>query len=157
MTQATDFGLNAANNHHRIEGLNNLLSHFQVFYQNMRGLHWNIKGKHFFELHLRFETLYTDAQLKIDEVAERILTLGGRPYHTFEAYLGHNTLRIGQDLSEATQGVELVVENLLALINLERPLLQAAANEGDEGSVDMLTRFIAEQEKTVWMFKAWLS
>jgi starvation-inducible DNA-binding protein len=54
--------------------LNELLSNFQVYYQSLRGLHWNIKGKSFFELHLKFEELYTDAQEKIDMIAERILT-----------------------------------------------------------------------------------
>ncbi|HBI39575.1 MAG TPA: DNA starvation/stationary phase protection protein, partial [Tenacibaculum sp.] len=57
--------------------LNNLLANFQVYYQNVRGLHWNIKGKNFFELHLKFEELYTDAQEKVDLIAERILTLQG--------------------------------------------------------------------------------
>ena len=63
--------------------LNDLLANYQLFYQNLRGLHWNIKGKEFFELHLKFEELYNDAVIKIDEIAERILTLEGEPLHTF--------------------------------------------------------------------------
>jgi len=54
--------------------LNVLLANYQLFYINSRGFHWNIKGEKFFELHLKFEELYTDTQLKIDEIAERILT-----------------------------------------------------------------------------------
>ncbi|MDZ4330580.1 MAG: hypothetical protein U0945_08345, partial [Flavobacterium sp.] len=46
--------------------LNVLLSNFQVYYQNLRGIHWNIRGKRFFDLHVKFEELYTDAQIKID-------------------------------------------------------------------------------------------
>ncbi|MCU0389442.1 MAG: hypothetical protein MUE71_12625, partial [Chitinophagaceae bacterium] len=53
--------------------LNVLLANFQLFYINARGFHWNIKGQNFFELHLKFEEVYNDALLKIDEVAERIL------------------------------------------------------------------------------------
>ena len=49
--------------------LNGLLANYQVFYQNLRGMHWNIKGREFFELHLKFEELYNDAQIKIDEIA----------------------------------------------------------------------------------------
>ena len=56
--------------------LNLLLANFQVYYQNLRGLHWNIRGKRFFDLHLKFEELYNDSQIKIDLIAERILTLG---------------------------------------------------------------------------------
>ena len=59
--------------------LNDLLANYQLFYQNLRGLHWNIKGKEFFELHLKFEELYEDAVIKVDEIAERILTLEGDP------------------------------------------------------------------------------
>ena len=70
-----------------ITELNILLSNFQIYYQNLRGLHWNIRGRRFFDLHLKFEELYNDSQLKIDLIAERILTLGGIPLHTFEDYL----------------------------------------------------------------------
>ena len=55
--------------------LNILLSNYQIFYMNVRGFHWNIRGEKFFELHAKFEELYDDLQLKIDELAERVLTL----------------------------------------------------------------------------------
>ena len=67
--------------------LNDLLANYQLIYQNLRGLHWNIKGKEFFELHVKFEEFYDDAVIKIDEIAERILTLEGHPLHTFSDYL----------------------------------------------------------------------
>lgn len=70
--------------------LNKLISNFQIYYQNLRGLHWNIRGRRFFDLHLKFEELYNDSQLKIDLIAERILTLGGTPLHTFEDYISNN-------------------------------------------------------------------
>ena len=59
---------------------------YSIFYQNIRGYHWNIKGEKFFELHLKFEELYNDLFLKIDEVAERILTLGHTPTHNYTDY-----------------------------------------------------------------------
>jgi len=58
------------------DSLNELLANYQVFYMNVRGYHWNIKGDKFFELHVKFEELYDDLLMKVDEVAERILTLG---------------------------------------------------------------------------------
>ena len=60
-----------------IKALNALLSSYHLFYINVRGYHWNVKGEHFFTLHPKFEELYTELQLQIDEIAERILTLGG--------------------------------------------------------------------------------
>jgi starvation-inducible DNA-binding protein len=139
------------------EGLNELLANFQIYYQNLRGLHWNIKGQSFFELHLKFEELYTDAQEKIDMVAERILTLNGTPLHTFEDYLKNSKVAVGKNISNDRNSVQLVVDSLTTLIELERALLDESAEADDEGTNAMMSDFISEQEKTVWMLKAWLA
>ena len=82
-----------------VDDLNTLLANFQRYCQNLRGIHWNIRGKRFFDLHPKFKELYNDAQLKIDLIAERVLTLGGTPLHTFEEYIQHSTLEIGKNIS----------------------------------------------------------
>ena len=84
--QKNQIGLDIAKSKSLADGLNILLADYMVFYQNTRGLHWNIKGEKFFELHLKFEELYNNFLLKVDEVAERILTLGATPLHTFDDY-----------------------------------------------------------------------
>lgn len=139
------------------KGLNELLANFQIYYQNLRGLHWNIKGQSFFELHVKFEELYTDAQEKIDMIAERILTLHGTPLHTFEDYLKESTVAVGKNISNDRESVELVVSSLVRLIELERQLLNESDEADDEGTNAMMSDFISEQEKTVWMLKAWLA
>lgn len=139
------------------KGLNELLANFQIYYQNLRGLHWNIKGQSFFELHLKFEELYTDAQEKIDMIAERILTLHGSPLHTFEDYLKESKVAVGKNVSNDRESVQLVIDSLVTLIELERDLLDESAEADDEGTNAMMSDFISEQEKTVWMLKAWLS
>jgi starvation-inducible DNA-binding protein len=139
------------------QGLNGLLANFQIYYQNLRGLHWNIKGQSFFELHVKFEELYTDAQEKIDLIAERILTLHGNPLHTFEDYLKHSKVAVGKNVSNDREAVELVINSLTPLIELERELLIESADADDEGTNSMMSDFITEQEKTVWMLKAWLA
>ncbi len=139
------------------EGLNELLANFQIYYQNLRGLHWNIKGQSFFELHVKFEELYTDAQEKIDMIAERILTLHGTPLHTFEDYLEISRVKVGKNISKDRESVQLVVNSLVTLIELERKLLSESAEADDEGTNAMMSDFISEQEKTVWMLKSWLA
>jgi len=139
------------------QNLNELLANFQVYYQNLRGLHWNIKGKSFFELHLKFEELYTDSQEKIDMIAERILTLEGNPLHTFSDYIELAMVPIGKDISNDKTSVELVVNSLSELIKLERNILDQSDEANDEGTNAMMSDFISEQEKTIWMMKAWLS
>ncbi|RRJ92861.1 Dps family protein [Flavobacterium macacae] len=136
--------------------LNVLLSSFQVYYQNLRGIHWNIRGKRFFDLHVKFEELYNDSQLKIDLIAERVLTIGGRPLHTFEDYIKNNKLKVGKNISVDEEAVHLIVTSLSDLLKIEREILVKAGDINDEGTNSMMSDFITEQEKTIWMMKAWL-
>lgn len=136
--------------------LNILLSNFQIYYQNLRGIHWNIRGKRFFDLHVKFEELYTDAQIKIDFIAERVLTLGGTPLHTFEDYINNNKLVVGKNISNDEKAVQLIVTSLSHLLKIERAILYKSAEISDEGTNAMMSDFISEQEKTVWMMQAWL-
>src|SRR5690606_32528929 len=94
------------------EDLNILLADLQIYYQNLRGVHWNIKGEQFFQLHPKFEELYLDAQEKVDLVAERILTLGATPLHTFEDYVEHSTVKVGKNISEAEASVQLILDSI---------------------------------------------
>ena len=137
--------------------LNNLLANFQIYYQNLRGIHWNIKGKRFFDLHVKFEELYTDANMKVDEIAERVLTLGETPLHTFEEYVANAQVPIGKNISQDEKAVTLIVDSLSELLKIERAILDKAGEANDEGTNSMMSDFISEQEKTVWMMKAWLS
>ena len=139
-----------------VNDLNNLLSNFQVYYQNLRGLHWNIKGKSFFELHVKFEEYYTDSQEKIDLIAERILTLNGNPLHTFEDYTSLASVPVGKDISQDVEAVNLVVNSLSELLKIEREILNTSDDANDEGTNSMMSDFIAEQEKTIWMLQSWL-
>jgi starvation-inducible DNA-binding protein len=135
--------------------LNVLLANFQIYYQNLRGLHWNIRGKRFFDLHLKFEELYNDSQLKIDLIAERVLTLDGIPLHTFEDYIKYNQLEIGKNIHIDEKAIELIVSSLAKLLRIERVILKKSGEIEDEGTNSMMSDFIAEQEKTIWMLKAW--
>jgi starvation-inducible DNA-binding protein len=139
-----------------VEELNTLLANFQVYYQNLRGVHWNIRGKRFFDLHVKFEELYNDAQLKIDLIAERVLTIGGTPLHTFEDYVRQNKLEVGKNISNDVRAVNLIVESLAHLLKIEREILRSSAEISDEGTNAMMSDFISEQEKTIWMMRAWL-
>jgi starvation-inducible DNA-binding protein len=135
--------------------LNVLLANFQIYYQSLRGLHWNIRGKRFFDLHLKFEELYNDSQLKIDLIAERVLTLDGVPLHTFEDYIQNNQLEIGKNIHKDEKAIELIVSSLAKLLVIERVILKKSGEIEDEGTNSMMSDFIAEQEKTIWMLKAW--
>lgn len=132
------------------------MANFQTYYQNLRGIHWNIRGKRFFDLHVKFEELYTDANLKVDMIAERVLTLGGTPLHTFNDYITKTTVPVGKNVSNDEASVQLVVDSLSELLKIERNILEMSGDANDEGTNSMMSDFISEQEKTIWMMKAWL-
>ena len=137
--------------------LNVLLASFQTYYQNLRGIHWNIKGKRFFELHVKFEELYTDATIKVDEIAERILTLGGQPLHTFDDYLKTSKVAVGKNITNDEESVRLIIASLSSLLKLERSILMLSDDAQDEGTNGLMSDFISEQEKTVCMMQSWLT
>ena len=120
-------GLNKADVEKEIGLLNVLLANYQTYYQNLRGVHWNIKGKRFFELHVKFEELYTTAQEQVDEIAERILTLGGVPFHTLESYVKHASVPVGENIFDDEKTVRLVIDTISALLTLEREILDFSA------------------------------
>jgi len=109
MKNLTSIGLDSKKSSQLADKLNVLLANYSIFYQNTRGYHWNIKGEKFFELHLKFEELYNDLLLKIDEVAERILTLGHTPNHKYSDY--KKTSKIGES-SQVSDGYKAVKEIL---------------------------------------------
>lgn len=137
--------------------LSELLANYSIFYQNVRGYHWNIKGQKFFELHLKFEELYTDLQLKIDEVAERILTLGYAPNHRFTEYARAASIVESSEVSDGIKAVEDILSSLKIIITLQRGLLTLSAAMGDEGTNAQMSDYIRMQEKLVWMYSSFLN
>lgn len=156
MAKKTAIGLDKAKSKELAEGLNELLSNYQLFYINARGFHWNITGEKFFELHVKFEELYNLSLLKIDEIAERILTLGFTPIHSFSAYVKESTIKEVTDVSDGKEAVTEVVNGFQVLLEIERRLLKLAEEANDEGTSALMSDYIREQEKLVWMYSAYL-
>jgi len=152
----TRIGLNEKASKQLADKLNNLLSNYHLFYQNTRGFHWNITGEKFFELHLKFEELYTDTLLKIDEIAERILTLGYTPTHTFSDYVAQSKIKEAKNVTDGKKAVGNILEAFAVLLPLERELLSLSAEANDEGTNALMSDYIRQQEKLVWMYSAFL-
>lgn len=137
--------------------LNKLLANYQVFYQNVRGFHWNIRGEKFFELHVKFEELYDDLLLKIDEIAERIVTLSRVPLHAWSEYLAVSEIKEVQNITSGSEGARNILESFLVLLGMQRKLLDLSAGAGDEGTNALMSDYIREQEKMAWMYDAFLN
>lgn len=139
------------------EKLNQLLANYQIFYMNTRGFHWNIKGANFFELHAKFEELYNDLLIKVDEIAERILTLGNTPVHSYSQYIKLSAIQEQTDITGGKEAVAGILASLKAVITLQREILDLASEAGDEGTGALMSDYIREQEKLAWMYNAYLA
>jgi len=148
-------GLNKDKTTATVKSLNQLLANYHFYYQNLRNFHWNIKGQNFFELHAQFEGLYNDARLKIDEIAERILTLRHRPLSTISAYADNAEIKEYHRPMQDRDMMKAILENHKILIENFRKVLKEAGKAGDEGTIDMIGGFLETIEKSSWILEAW--
>jgi len=156
MNNLNAIGLDSQKAQKLAQKLNDLLANYSIFYQNTRGYHWNIKGEKFFELHMKFEELYNDLLVKIDEVAERILTLGYAPDHKYSDYSKVSKIVESNKVTDGTEAVQNILQSFKVLITLQRELLDLSDDADDEGTNALMSDYIREQEKLVWMYSAFL-
>lgn len=159
ITNTADFnaiGLNIEKSAELATRLNDLLANYQIFYMNVRGFHWNIKGPKFFELHLKFEELYNDLLLKVDEIAERVLTLGKTPMHAFSDYIEKSKIKEVKNASHGDTNVKSILESFETLLLKQRSILTLSGEADDEGTNALMSDYIREQEKLVWMYGSFL-
>ncbi len=146
-----------AKNQNTVEKLNQLLADYQIHYQNLRGLHWNVKGQLFFALHEKYEAYYNEASEVVDQIAERILMLGGQPLHTFGDYIKSAKIKEVTNVSDGKKGVESVLESQRYFLKSFAEIMEIAGENGDEGTVAMMSDWIGHTEKEIWMLEAFLA
>jgi len=137
--------------------LNIFLSSYQIYYQNLRSFHWHIKGNNFFELHALFEDLYNDAKVKIDEIAERILTIRHKPMGNVSEYLEHSLVKEAKDILADKDMLTVTLNNHADLITCMRGIIKEASRVNDEGTVDLIAGMLGDMEKRSWMIDSWIS
>ncbi|MDT0645931.1 DNA starvation/stationary phase protection protein [Zunongwangia sp. F260] len=148
-------GLDNTKTEKTVKELNTLLADYHLYYQKLRNFHWNVIGKNFFDLHEKFEELYDEAKLKVDEIAERILTLRHQPTSNLSDYLKMSSIKeSGSQLSDSEM-IEKLLEDHRVLLNQMRKVIKVAEAGGDEGTIDLIGAYIRELEKTSWMLDAW--
>lgn len=148
-------GLDTKKTKKTVEELNVLLADYHLYYQKLRNFHWNVIGKNFFDLHEKFEELYDDAKLKVDEIAERILTLRYQPTSNLSDYLKDSNLEESpSDISDSKM-IELLLKDHGLILKQMRKVVEVADESNDEGTIDLIGAYIRELEKTSWMLDAW--
>lgn len=157
MSTQNRIGLDSGKTQKLADKLNVLLANYSVFYQNTRGYHWNIKGDSFFVLHEKFEELYNDLMVKIDEVAERILTLGYTPDHQYSKYNGIAEISESGKVTDGKEAVNGILNAFEVTLKIQREILALSDEADDEGTNALMSDYISEQEKLVWMYASYVN
>ncbi len=139
------------------QSLNGLLADATLFYQKLRAMHWLVEGREFFALHGKFEALYNSWADHIDDIAERILTVGGKPLATLANMLERARIKEFAGSASGREMVEALVADLEHIVAAAGETISVAENAGDRGTANLLDGIRDEQEKTLWMLKAWLA
>ncbi|OMF40623.1 DNA starvation/stationary phase protection protein [Paenibacillus amylolyticus] len=138
------------------EVLNRQIAGWSVLYTKLHNFHWYVQGPHFFTLHAKFEELYNLATANMDEVAERLLAIGGRPVATMGEQLRLSPIEEAQGQLSAERMVESVVADLHTMVEVIRQGIHEAGEAEDNATEDMLIGFTAALDKEVWMLTAFL-
>jgi len=136
--------------------LNQQLANWNVLYVKLHNYHWYVKGLNFFTLHEKFEQYYNDANTNIDEIGERILTIGGLPIATLRECLEVTTLTEGNRELNAIDMVADLIADYEIIVSESRTVINLAEENDDEETADLFRDKIGKIEKQLWMLKAFL-
>ena len=138
------------------ETLNKLIADWTVLYVKLHNFHWFVKGDQFFVLHEKFEELYNEAAGYIDELAERLLALNGKPVATLKGSLEISTLKEADGQETAEQMVQAVIDDFSLMIQELQKGIELSEQLNDEATGDLLIGIQKNLEKHNWMLKAFL-
>ncbi|WP_462411199.1 Dps family protein [Neobacillus sp. Marseille-QA0830] len=136
--------------------LNKQIANWSVLYIKLHNYHWYVKGDQFFTLHAKFEELYNEAGLHVDELAERLLAVGGQPVATMRECLELSTVEEAFGTETAQEMVQSVVNDFSIIIGELKEGMSFTDEINDETTGDMLLAIHSTLEKHVWMLKAFL-
>ncbi|HZG14371.1 MAG TPA: Dps family protein [Candidatus Bathyarchaeia archaeon] len=139
-----------------MDTVNKQIANWTILYVKLHNFHWYVKGPQFFTLHTKFEELYTEASLHIDELAERLLALGGQPVATMRGCLERASVKEAQGNETAEKMVDITVQDFGIMIQELKEGMKLAEEVDDETTGDMLLAIHSSLEKHVWMLQSFL-
>lgn len=137
--------------------MNKLIANYHVFYQKLRNYHWNVTGPDFFDLHEKFEALYTTAVADIDEIAERIRIFGAVPMSTLKEYLEVSEITETPGTLTAMEMTREVLTDMETLDSFMLEVVDASGGVGDAATMSMMNNMMRSLEKEHWMLTSWLN
>jgi starvation-inducible DNA-binding protein len=136
--------------------INKQIANWSVLFIKLHNYHWYVKGNQFFTLHTKFEEFYNEASLHIDELAERLLAIGGQPVATMKDCLAMTSVQEANGNETAEEMVQSISSDYSLLVGQLKEGMSIAEQANDEITGDMLLAIHSSLEKHVWMLKAYL-
>ncbi|MBU2705602.1 DNA starvation/stationary phase protection protein [Zooshikella marina] len=138
------------------DGLSKLLADSYTLYLLTHNFHWNVTGPSFRDLHLLFEEQYTELANAVDEIAERIRTLGFPAPGTFKAFAKLSSIEQPDDVPAAQDMLRILAEANESVVRIARSVLPIAQDANDESSAGLISDRMRLHEKNAWMLRSML-
>lgn len=139
-----------------VSALEGLLADSYTLYLKTHSYHWNVTGPMFTTLHTLFETQYTELALAVDEIAERIRSLGAPAPGSYSQFAALATVQEDTGVPKATEMIEQLVVDMGLVVEAARKVVRAGEDASDDASVDLGVRRIDVHEKAAWMLRSHL-
>ncbi|WP_139116340.1 MULTISPECIES: Dps family protein [Bacillaceae] len=140
-----------------VDVLNKQIADWNILFVKLHNYHWYVKGPNFFTLHTKFEEFYNEASLHIDELAERVLIIGGKPLATMREYLDTSSLKEANKNITSDEMVQDITKDYHYLIEELKDGMEIAESENDSVTHDLLLAIREQLAKHVWMLTAYLN
>ncbi|MEO3945534.1 DNA starvation/stationary phase protection protein [Gorillibacterium sp. CAU 1737] len=139
-----------------VGALNQQVANLTVLFTKLHHYHWYVTGPNFFELHSKLEELYDYAAEKLDEIAERILALQGKPISTLKESLAVSTISEAKGGESAKEMVQAVLADLEQLVTELKETITIAEDAEDDSTADLCVGTITDLQKNAWMLRSFL-
>lgn len=146
-----------ANSNQLFPIINKQVANWTVLYMKLHNFHWYVKGHHFFVLHEKFEELYNEAALNLDELAERLLAIEGKPIATLKESLELASINEAEGNEDTDTMVQTIIDDFSTLVQELKKGMDVASQAGDDATEDMFLAIQQNLEKHNWMLKAYLA
>lgn len=151
-----NIGISESDRESIVQGLSHLLADTYTLYLKTHNFHWNVTGPMFQTLHTMFMQQYTELAIAVDDIAERIRSLGFPAPGTYSDYAKLASIEETLGVPTADEMIRLLVAGNEAVVRTARAAFPAAERAGDESTADLLTERMRLHEKTAWMLRSLL-
>ncbi len=152
--ESIDIGISPEHREEIAQGLKHLLADSYTLYLQTHNFHWNVTGPQFRELHLLFEEHYTELAVAVDDIAERIRTLGVAAPGTYQEFAELSSIKEVHGVPKAEDMVSILTASHEQVVRTCREVPSQAQAGDDESSAALISDRMRIHEKTAWMLRA---